>query len=234
LHFHYKEVSLKLFGLSPIFLSYIVCYNQIMPTLYLIRHGANSYVGKRLAGRLAGVHLNAEGLAQAETLAAYLAPIAFTAIYSSPLDRALETAAPLALAKNLPVQIHPSLLEVDFGRWQGLTLRFLKRLPLWKELHDNPGSFRFPGGESPAEAQARTVDAIEDIAGGLGEKEIAAVFSHSDSIRLATAHYAQMPLKSFHSLTVDLVSITIISLGKHPPRLRCINQKVIPPHPPAV
>ena len=205
-----------------------------MPTLYLIRHGANNFIGKKLAGRLPDVHLNEEGQAQAKILAAYLSPIPFIAIFSSPLERAMETASPVAQEKGLQIQIHPGLQEVDFGRWQGLTLRFLKRLPLWKELHENPGEFHFPDGESIIEAQARMVDAIEEIADNLGEKGIAAVFSHSNSIRLAVAHYLKMPLHSFHRLTVDLASFTILKLGKHPQKVLCVNQQVITPNPPNV
>ena len=69
-----------------------------LPTrILLIRHGINDYVKEhRLAGRTPGVHLNEEGLAQAAALAERLASAPIAAIYSSPLERACETAAPLA------------------------------------------------------------------------------------------------------------------------------------------
>ena len=68
-----------------------------MPAILLIRHGENEYVktGRR-AGRKDGVHLNEKGRAQAQALAEALAHIPLKAVYSSPLDRTMETAAPLA------------------------------------------------------------------------------------------------------------------------------------------
>ena len=84
-----------------------------MPVILLIRHGENDYVKKqRLAGRMAGVHLNQNGQKQAQALAETLGRAPIKAIYSSPLERAMETAAPLAQALGLPVQPRPGLIEV--------------------------------------------------------------------------------------------------------------------------
>ncbi|MBE0696285.1 MAG: histidine phosphatase family protein, partial [Anaerolineaceae bacterium] len=74
-----------------------------MTTLLLIRHGENSMVGKRLAGRLPDVHLNEKGKQEAEQLAKVLGKAPIKAVYSSPLERAVETAEPLAQVLNLPI-----------------------------------------------------------------------------------------------------------------------------------
>ena len=75
-----------------------------MTQIILIRHGENDYVKKdKLAGRLPGVHLNEKGQAQAKALAAGLKGEKLAAVYSSPLDRAIETAKPLARAQGLEV-----------------------------------------------------------------------------------------------------------------------------------
>src|SRR5215212_2773666 len=96
-----------------------------MTTFLLIRHALCDPVGRSLAGRTSGVHLNAEGGVQAEALARRLGEVAVSAIYSSPLERALETAAPIAADQGVPVIEAPGLLEIDFGDWTGKTLQEL-------------------------------------------------------------------------------------------------------------
>jgi probable phosphomutase (TIGR03848 family) len=185
-----------------------------MATLLLIRHGENDFVGRRLAGRLSEVHLNALGFRQAETLAAALRSEPLVALYASPLERTLETAGPLARDLYLPVQAHPGLIEIDFGQWQGKTIKYLKRLKLWQDVQDAPSRVCFPGGESFQQAQARMVAAIEEINARHGDDERVACFSHADTIRLAVAHYLNMPLDSFQRLTISPASITRLFL-KH-------------------
>ena len=194
-----------------------------MPILFLIRHGENDFTGKRLAGCRPGVHLNAKGVEQAQQLADYLAEVPFTAIYSSPLERTMETARLLAERHGLPLQPCAGLLEVDFGRWQGLTFRYLRHLPDWKNLYKQADTFSFPGGETIAAAQQRVVAALDEIAAKHSEKDIVACVSHSDSIRLAVAHYLHMPLSGFHQLQVDLVSVTVLMLRKGMAHLAAFN-----------
>ncbi|MGD0706989.1 MAG: histidine phosphatase family protein [Anaerolineaceae bacterium] len=194
-----------------------------MSILYLIRHGENDFTGKRLAGCQPGVHLNANGKAQAQQLADYLAEIPFTAVYSSPLERAVETAQPLAERCGLPLQLHDGLLEVNFGRWQGLTFSYLRRLPDWKNLYKQTDTFCFPGGESIAAAQQRVAAALDAIDSQHSERDLIACVSHSDSIRLAVTHYLHMPLSGFHQLRVDLVSVTVLVLGKEAAHLAAFN-----------
>jgi probable phosphomutase (TIGR03848 family) len=195
-----------------------------MPVILLIRHGENSFVGKRLAGRLPGVHLNENGIKQAQAIAALLKEAPITAIYSSPLERAMETAQPLAEALNMPVQPCDGLLEVNFGQWQGKTIKQLGRLKLWKTVQEKPSEMRFPEGESFAEARERVVLAIEEIKANAGEKDIIACFSHSDTIRLAVSHYLAMPLDAFQRVSIDTASVSALFLGKDMPRVLNVNQ----------
>ncbi|GAP08646.1 MAG TPA: phosphoglycerate mutase [Anaerolinea thermolimosa] len=184
-----------------------------MTTLILIRHGENDFVGKRLAGRLPDVHLNERGQQQALALAQALAGAPVRAIYSSPLERARETAAPLAEMMGLEVLIEPGLNEIDAGQWQGRFLRQLRRLKAWKAVQNQPATFRFPQGETFAEAQARAVEALQRIAERHPD-ELVACFTHADVIRLVTAYFLNMPLDSFQRLGADTASITVVHLGK--------------------
>jgi probable phosphomutase (TIGR03848 family) len=185
-----------------------------MPAILLIRHGENDYVKKgRLAGRLPGVHLNQKGREQAQALADKLHGAPIKALYSSPLERTLETAEPIARALDLEVIPCQDLLEVDFGEWQGKSLKSLRRLKLWKTVQHSPATTRFPGGESFAEAQFRASRAIERIAGQYEEKDIIACVTHSDLIKLSVAYYLGLPLDLFQRLFVAPGSFTVLSIG---------------------
>ena len=98
-----------------------------MARIFLIRHGENEYTRNgRLAGWTRGVALNAAGQQQAQALAAYLAATPMHFIYSSPLQRALETAQPLSKSKHLRVRVLDALGEVRYGEWQGKSLKELR------------------------------------------------------------------------------------------------------------
>jgi probable phosphomutase (TIGR03848 family) len=194
-----------------------------MTGILLIRHGENDFVGKRLAGHLPGVHLNEKGRKQAELIAGALKEAPIKAIYSSPLERAFETAEPLAAALNLPVNIHSGLSELDFGTWQGKTMRQMHRMKAWKTIMEKASEMRFPQGESYGEVQARMVKAIEEIKSAHAKNDLVACFSHCDSIRLLLTHYLDMPLDEFHRLNIDTASISLLYVGEGRPSIQIMN-----------
>lgn len=195
-----------------------------MPLFLLIRHGENDYVKKgRLAGRLPGVHLNEKGRTQVQAVADRLAGTPVKAIYSSPLERAVETAEPIAKALNLEVVQCPGLIEVDFGEWQDQKLKGLNRLKLWKLVQGAPSQMRFPGGETFAEAQHRITQQLLDLAGQHGPKDIVICVSHSDPIKLAVAYFIGQPLDLFQRLSVSPASITALYLGEGNSHLLSLN-----------
>jgi probable phosphoglycerate mutase len=186
-----------------------------MPVVMLIRHGENEYVKKgRLAGRLPGVHLNHNGHAQAAALTEALKNTPIKAVYCSPLDRTIETAAPIAKAHKLKPISREGLLEVDFGKWQDRTIKQLSRQKLWKTVQSRPSHARFPEGETFAEAQLRMVSEINQLCSQHKPKEIIACVGHSDMIKLAVAYYLGLPLDLFQRLTVQPASVTTLHI--HP------------------
>jgi probable phosphomutase (TIGR03848 family) len=196
-----------------------------MTIIYLIRHAENDYLGKeKLAGWLPGVHLNDRGVAQAEALAERLAGIRVRAIYASPLERALETAEPIARRQGLQVIRRPDLGEVRFGRWQGQTLKTLRRRKLWPIVAHSPSLARFPDGESFHETQTRVVAELEKLRGKHKRaKSTIICVSHSDTIKLAIAHYLGLPLDLFQRLTIEPASISILFIHQGHTRLICLN-----------
>lgn len=197
-----------------------------MPVLLLIRHGENDLVGKRLAGRMPGVHLNDRGRQQAERVALALEHAPIRAVYSSPLERAVETAAPLARLLGQEVQVRQGLIEIDFGAWQGFTGKQMRRARLWKAVQTAPSQVVFPQGESFSAAQARMAAEVSDIAASHEEKDLVAIYSHADSIRLTVAHFLGLPLDNFQRLSIDTASITVLMLGKEGAMFGPINMSV--------
>ena len=187
----------------------------IPPTvILLVRHGVTPTTGKILPGRAAGLHLSDEGRLQAEGAAKRIAHLPrVAAIYSSPLERARETAAPIARAKRMPIRIDRGLLECDFGEWTGERLDRLSKRPEWDVVQRHPSAFRFPGGESFTEMQARITGALARLVAQHPGRVIVAV-SHADPIKTAVAHALGMPLDLFQRIVIGTASITAIAYGR--------------------
>jgi probable phosphoglycerate mutase len=190
--------------------------------LLLVRHALNDWVGKRLAGWTPGVHLNEEGRAQAASLGQRLAAVPLAAVYSSPLERTLETAQPLAEAHGLAVEVREGLGEMRVGDWTGRALEELKEEELWPIIQVYPGGARFPGGESMREVQDRMVTQIDAIRNAHPGQTVAVV-SHSDPIKMAVAYYAGLPLDLFQRLSISPASVTALAFTRFGPRLVCLN-----------
>ena len=195
-----------------------------MPLLLLIRHGENEYVKRgRLAGRLPGVHLNDNGRHQAQELAEKLAGAPISAIYSSPLERAIETARPLAEYLKLEIISKDGLLETDYCEWQGQTLKGLRRRKLWRSIQNTPSQVRFPGGETFAECQDRVCRELQTICAQHDPKNLIACVFHADPIKLAVAHYIGLPLDHFQRLSSAPASITVLQIEDSRAHLVTLN-----------
>jgi len=197
-----------------------------MPLLLLIRHGENEYVKTgKLAGRLPGVHLNQRGQNQAAALGEALKEAQIKAVYSSPLERAMETAAPIASAHGLEIIPEPDLLDVNVGKWQGKSLKVLRLMKAWKIVQHSPSRFCFPEGESFLETQARIIAALERISKKHKPQDVVAVVFHADPIKLAAAYFLGMPLDNFQRLGCDTGSLTALHIGETGSSLMKLNQR---------
>jgi probable phosphoglycerate mutase len=198
-----------------------------MPLLLLIRHGENDYVKtSKLAGHLPGIHLNERGQKQAQALAEALKDVAIKAIYSSPLERAMETAAPIAQAHKLEIIPEADLMDTNVGSWQGKSLKVLRRMNAWKIVQSAPSRFRFPEGESFVESQTRYVSALERIIKKYNKpQDIVAVVFHADPIKLAIAYFLGMPLDHFQRLSCDTGSLAALYVSESGANLIKLNQR---------
>jgi len=198
-----------------------------MPLLLLIRHGENDYVKTgKMAGRIPGVHLNEKGQKQAQALGEALKDIPLKAVYSSPLERAMETAQPIAESHKLTILQEPDLMDTDIGKWQGKSVKMLRLTKVWKIVQSAPSRFRFPEGESFPEAQTRYVNTLERIIKKYNKpQDIVAVIFHADPIKLAVAHFLGMPLDHFQRLGCDTGSLTALHVSEANANLIKLNQR---------
>jgi broad specificity phosphatase PhoE len=196
-----------------------------MTLLLLIRHAENDYSKRgRLAGRLPGVHLNEHGRQQANDLAKALRGSPIKALYSSPLERAIETARPIAKELQLTIQREAGLVESDVGQWQGRSIRRLALTKAWRVFQQAPSRARHPGGESMVETQTRVVSALEEICARYKPRDLVACVLHSDPIKLAVAHFIGLPLDHVQRLSCDTGSTTFLAIGANGARLLWLNR----------
>ena len=195
-----------------------------MPLILLIRHGENDYVKEhRLPGRKPGIHLNKNGLSQAKAVAKKLKSAPIKAVYSSPLERTMETAKPIAKALDLPIIPRQGLIETDVGKWQGKKVKRLRRSKSWPKVQLNPSRFRFPGGERIEDAQHRFVEEIEHLAEKHEPGDMLVCVSHADPIKLVVAYYIGLPLDMYQRLNVSPGSITALHIGEFGSQLLVLN-----------
>jgi len=184
-----------------------------MTIILLIRHGQNDYLPERLAGRLPGIHLNEVGREQAQRLSDMLADFPIKAVYASPLERAQETAEPIAQRQRLDVETMTELIEIDFGDWQGEKMEDLRKQELWEAVQDCPSTIQFPGGEDFITARDRVIGGLLGLSKKHNKNDIVACVAHGDVIRLGVAYFLGMTLDNFHRIHISPASISVLHLN---------------------
>jgi probable phosphoglycerate mutase len=157
-------------------------------TIYLIRHGRTNANGHYYAGH-ADIPLNITGLKQARAISRSLAEHRIDAVLSSPLQRALQTAAPLAQAKGLKVEIVPALAELDFGQLQG---KPKTRLAIRKAHLRDP----IEGGEALSDLWRRLKPVATRLLAPEGRQLNTAVVCHFWSLRLLAGLLAEKDIEA--------------------------------------
>lgn len=193
-----------------------------MTKFLLIRHATTDSVGKRLSGRLAGINLNENGRMQADELAEQLKGLSITAIYSSPLERTMQTADAISNVLGLKPVVCEDFLEINFGEWTNLTFQELDSEPQFKRFNSFRSFTRVPGGESMLEAQLRMVKGIEELCINHPDETVIIV-SHSDLIKATVAYYSGIHLDMFQRIEISPASVSIIEIGKDYAVIQLVN-----------
>jgi probable phosphoglycerate mutase len=191
-------------------------------TFLLVRHAAHDWLGRGLAGRKAGVSLNAQGWLQAEALVQRLAGQAVDAIYASPQPRARQTVAPLAGHRHLKVQVMPAFDEIDFGEWTGAEFARLDGDVQWRQWNEHRASARAPGGEAFAGVCQRAVEGLE-VLHERHPNEAVLVASHGDVIKAVLATALRMPLDALEAFEIAPASLSVLEAGEGWQQVRLVN-----------
>jgi probable phosphoglycerate mutase len=191
-------------------------------TFALIRHARHGLLGHAIVGRAPGVRLSPEGVREAEALAERLEGSSIRAVYSSPLERARATGAPIAARLRLEVQIADALNEIDFGAWTNRTLADLHDREHWRWFNRFRSSTRIPDGEAMVEVQARMLDLIERLRLAHPGQTVALI-SHGDVIKATLAHYLGAPLDLFSRIELSPASISVVRIERYGPEVLLIN-----------
>jgi probable phosphomutase (TIGR03848 family) len=201
-----------------------------MATVILVRHGrTTANASGMLAGRTEGVQLDEVGRAQAERTAERLAAVPLVAVVSSPLERCLQTAQFILKRQSgsPTTPVEADITECDYGQWQGGMLRELAKEPLWARVQAHPSAVVFPGGESMAGMQARSVAAIRrhdaEFEAQHGPDAVWAAVSHGDIIKSVLADALGMHLDLFQRIDVGPASVSIIRYGTARPTVLASN-----------
>jgi len=201
-----------------------------MATVILVRHGrTTANVEGILAGRAAGVRLDATGRDQAARTAERLSVVPLVGLVSSPLERCRQTARLILDRQSEPPgsTIDKAITECDYGQWQGRSLRDLAKEKLWSVVQNQPSAAAFPEGESLAMMQARAVAAIRrhdaafEAEHGAGAVWVAV--SHGDVIKSILADALGMHLDLFQRISVGPASVSIVRYGASRPDVVATN-----------
>lgn len=194
-----------------------------MTTIFLVRHAAHGLLGRVLTGRIAGVSLNPEGLRQSAGLAERLARESISLIQTSPLDRARETAEPIALRLGLTAELNDAFTEIDYGAWSGMPFEELESDPRWARWNRAKSVHRPPGGEMLLDAQHRAVGCISRMAETHPDSG-AVIVSHCDVIKAILAYYLGLAIEGILRFEISPASISRISIEDWGARVLSVNE----------
>ncbi|MBI2303474.1 MAG: histidine phosphatase family protein [Chloroflexi bacterium] len=195
-----------------------------MGTIFLVRHGESTWNETgRYQGRI-DTELSIRGQEQVALIAQRLRTVPVTAVYASPLRRALHTAINVALPQGLEVQVEPDLTEIDHGLWCGLLKEEVEKRfgPLLEMWYRAPAQVQMPGGESLEVVRQRAMSVLARIQSQYPQ-EGTVICSHDAVIRVILLSVLGMDLNQFWSLSLENASLSVLSFGAEGTRLLAFN-----------
>ncbi len=196
-------------------------------TVFLVRHAAHELIGRVLCGRMPGVRLGAEGRRQAERIAERLAREAVAALYTSPLERARETAAPIAERLGLQPQTSEAITDVDYGEWSGMSFEALDSDPRWATWNAAKSTHRPPGGETVLDVQRRAIGQVERLVEAHPDGG-AVLVSHCDVIKAVLAYFLGLAIEGISRFEISPASISTVIVGPWGAKVHSVNEVAAP------
>ena len=195
-----------------------------MTRLVVVRHGRTEWNRvERFRGR-ADIQLDEVGIRQAEAAAARIAEWQVSAIYSSPLNRALSTAEILARPFSLEVKLLPGIIDIDYGEWQGLSTEeaTAKYGDLYSTWLNSPHQVKFPAGESLAEVRERAASAVGDLI-AQHPKETIVLVSHKVVCQILILSLLGLDNSHFWEITQDVCAVNLFEVRGGTPSTLFLN-----------
>jgi len=200
----------------------------VTTTFFLVRHAAHDRVETVLCGRMPGVRLGDAGKMQAQALAErFASEDDIASIHTSPLERAVETAEPIAARLGRIAERASDIIEIDFGAWSGKSFDMLADDRHWISWNSSRSTSRPPGGETMLEAQMRIVRAMEQLRRLHSGRSVILV-SHGDVIKAALLYYLGMPIDFYARLDVSPASISTLVVGDWGSKVLRMNEVLAP------
>jgi broad specificity phosphatase PhoE len=191
-------------------------------TFFLIRHASCRGLGQTLWGRTPGICLDDTGEMQAQCLPDRFKNVTLDAIYSSPLERALQTASVIAESMKLDVKTNDAVNEINFGEWTGRTFEELSGDERWRHFNSHRSMTIIPGGETFLEVQNRIVKEVEMLALQHGKSHVA-IISHADVIRAVVAYFSAIPLDLIERFEISPCSVSVVAVNDDNATLLTLN-----------
>ncbi len=183
---------------------------MISTRLILIRHGQMEWNRvERFRGR-ADPALTEVGVKQAQAMAERIARWRVSAVYSSPLRRALETAYPIAKRFGLEVEILPGVIDIDYGEWQGLSMEEAETMDgvLYAKWREKPQEVEFPCGESLDKVRERAVAVVSELINKY-QGQVVAVVSHKVVCQLLILEVLKLDNSHFWQIAQDVCALNL-------------------------
>lgn len=193
-----------------------------MKKLFLIRHGITEQNEQRRYCGVTDVCLSSHGLRQVKLLDRSLSQEKITSIYTSPLNRCMETAGTIAESHSIKARSLQDLSEIDFGQWEGLTFdeiqtQYPEQIRRWFE---SPDTFVFPDGESVKGFRNRVLNSLNGI---LEEDGNMVIVGHGGSLRFIICHLCDLGMNCLHSFELEPASVTVLEHHDESTVIRVLN-----------
>lgn len=193
-------------------------------TLFLVRHAPHVLQGRVQVGRTEGVALAKGSDRVAQRAAGRLRRERLDAVYCSPLQRARDTAAPIAAVHDLEPIADADLLELDFGDWTGRAFDAFDGDPDYRAWNAARAVHRVPRGETMLECQARMMRAVERARRDHPDGRVALV-SHGDPLKAVVLYLLGLPIDSWNRFDLDPASVSAAVVGDWGAKLLFLNER---------
>jgi broad specificity phosphatase PhoE len=195
--------------------------------LYLLRHGQTECSRNNAFCGSIDSSLTPEGLEMAKAFASTYSSVSWTAIFSSPMQRTLDTAKPLSEAMGIKPELRDGLKEINYGQWEGKTPKQINQ-----EYHDDyirwsadPAWYAPTGGEMAIKIASRAMGVIEEIKHLYTSGDVLVV-SHKATIRIILCSLLGIDVGRFrYRLGCPVASVSLVEFTAHGPILQMLADR---------